>query len=129
MIFSERRSRSLELEFLWVYYIGILQKHLKQLKFSRVWENIQHGLQLYPNNPEMLDIMVEISYFSTVPNKVRLVFDEYIERYSHISTYPIIIFDGRYVTLSPMCIIIFFFHALIRQCIFFLFAFVMFEIV
>ncbi|KAJ0987304.1 hypothetical protein J5N97_005660 [Dioscorea zingiberensis] len=83
----ERRSRSLQLEFLWVYYIGILQKYHKQLKFSRLWENIQHGLQLYPYNPEMLNTMVEISSLLTVPNKVRLVFDEYSQRKPSVILY------------------------------------------
>nr|XP_010917280.1 protein NRDE2 homolog isoform X1 [Elaeis guineensis] len=76
MALPERRSRSLQLESLWVHHIGVLQRHLKQLRFSRVWEAIAQGFQIYPYNPKPYIAMIEASYLYTVPNKVRIVFDE-----------------------------------------------------
>ncbi|EHA8588963.1 protein NRDE2 [Cocos nucifera] len=80
MALPERRSRNLQLESLWVHYIGVLQKHLKQLKFSRVWEAIAQGFQIYPCNPKPYIAMIEASFLYTVPNKVRIMFDECSQR-------------------------------------------------
>lgn len=80
MALPERRSRSLQLESLWIYYIEMLQKHLKHLSFTRLWESIQQGLRLYPYNPKSFTSMVEVSALYSVSHKVRRIFDEYSKR-------------------------------------------------
>ncbi|XP_020090301.1 protein NRDE2 homolog isoform X1 [Ananas comosus] len=77
---SGRRSSSLELETLWIYYVGLLQKHSKQLKFSKVRGSITEGLQIYPNNSKTYAAMLGLSCRYMVSNKVRLLLDKCIER-------------------------------------------------
>ncbi|XP_072977344.1 uncharacterized protein [Typha angustifolia] len=76
MALPDRRCYSLELESLWVYYIGMLQKNLKQMRFSRTWRSITQGLQIYPYNPKTFTAMLELSCLYSVPNRVRLMFDK-----------------------------------------------------
>lgn len=87
MVLPERRSRSLQLESLWIHYIGVLQKHLKELKFSRVWESITQGMQIYPYNPKAFTTMVEVSYLFTVSNQLRRIFDECSQRNPSVIVY------------------------------------------
>ncbi|XP_020268919.1 protein NRDE2 homolog [Asparagus officinalis] len=80
MTLPERRTWSLQLETLWIYYIGILQKHLKELSFTKVWESIAKGLRLYPYNPKSFTSVVEVSSLYIVPHKVRMLLDECFQR-------------------------------------------------
>ncbi|PKA47022.1 hypothetical protein AXF42_Ash011696 [Apostasia shenzhenica] len=80
MALPERRTHSSQLELLWMHYIATVQKYLKQLSFSRVWEIVAQSLQMYPYNPKCFSAMVEISSLYTVPHRVRLTFDRYIQR-------------------------------------------------
>lgn len=80
MVLPERRSQSSQLEFLFNYYIKLLQKQYKQAKPSRVFESILQGLQIYPYNPKLFAALVEIGCLYTVPNKIRLMFDELCQK-------------------------------------------------
>ncbi|KAF9625216.1 hypothetical protein IFM89_020802 [Coptis chinensis] len=77
MVLPGRRSQSSQLEFLFNYYIKRLQKHYERLKPSRVFQSILQGLQIYPYNPKLLAAFIEIGCLYTVPNKLRLIFDEF----------------------------------------------------
>ncbi|XP_056168937.1 uncharacterized protein LOC115676257 isoform X2 [Syzygium oleosum] len=72
----ERRSNSYQLEYLFNYYVKMLQRHHGQLGLSKIWDSILHGLQTYPYSPELFSALVEISHLYTSPNKLRWTFDE-----------------------------------------------------
>ncbi|XP_004515233.1 uncharacterized protein [Cicer arietinum] len=76
MVLPERRSHSYQLEFLFNYYIRILQRHQKQSSLMKVWESVSQGLQIYPFNPELLKGVVEVGHFHTTSNKLRRILDE-----------------------------------------------------
>lgn len=80
MALPERRSNSLQLESLWMHYIGTLQKYIKQLRFSKVWQVVTQSLHMYPYNPKSFSAMVEAGSLFTAGHKIRQMFDEYIER-------------------------------------------------
>lgn len=73
---AERRSHSYQLEFLFNYYIRMLQRHQKQSGLMKVWESVSQGLQLYPYSPELLKGVVEVGHFHTTSNKLRRILDE-----------------------------------------------------
>ncbi|PIA63768.1 hypothetical protein AQUCO_00201244v1 [Aquilegia coerulea] len=77
MVLPERRSQSSQLESLFNYYIKMLQKHYKQSKPSRVYDSVLQGLQIYPYNPKLFAAFIEMGCLYTVPNKLRLIFDEF----------------------------------------------------
>ncbi|XP_030541167.2 nuclear exosome regulator NRDE2 isoform X2 [Rhodamnia argentea] len=76
MVLPERRSNSYQLEYLYNYYVKILQRHHGQLGLSKIWDFIFHGLQTYPYSPELFSALVEISHLYTSPNKLRWTLDE-----------------------------------------------------
>ncbi|AES86890.2 putative siRNA-mediated silencing protein NRDE-2 [Medicago truncatula] len=76
MVLPERRSHSYQLEFLFNYYIRMLQRHQKQSGLMKVWESVSQGLQLYPYSPELLKGVVEVGHFHTTSNKLRRILDE-----------------------------------------------------
>lgn len=80
MALPERRSHSLQLESLWMHYIGIIQKYIKQLRFSKMWQVVAQSLQMYPYNPKSYSTMVEVGSLFTAGQKIRQIFDEYMER-------------------------------------------------
>ncbi|KAK9278602.1 hypothetical protein L1049_028175 [Liquidambar formosana] len=80
MVLPERRRQSYQLEFLFDYYVRMLQKHYKQSRLSKVWDAISQGLHIYPFSPKLFNSLVEISNLYTVPNKVRLIFDDYCHK-------------------------------------------------
>ncbi|KAK8952254.1 hypothetical protein KSP39_PZI004633 [Platanthera zijinensis] len=80
MALPERRSHSLQLESLWMHYTGIIQKYIKQLRFSKVWQVVAQSLQMYPYNPKSYSAMVEVGSLFTSRHKVRQIFDEYMQR-------------------------------------------------
>ncbi|XP_042409299.1 nuclear exosome regulator NRDE2-like isoform X1 [Zingiber officinale] len=83
MVLPERRSQSLQLECLWVYYIKMLERH-KQLNFSRVWKTTTQGYQTYPYNPKSFRAILQVSYLYNVSSKVRRIFDECCQRYPSV---------------------------------------------
>lgn len=80
MVLPERRSQSLQLEYVFNFYMRMLWRHRTELGLSKIWESITQGLQLYPSNPELYDALVEIGHLHTAPNKVRRMFDEYSQK-------------------------------------------------
>lgn len=74
---AEKRSQSHQLEFLFNYYLRILQKHHKQTRLSKFLESISLGLQIYPSSPELFTALVEISHLYTVPTKLRSILDDF----------------------------------------------------
>lgn len=76
MVLPERRSQSSQLEFLFDYYLKMLQKQYMQSKPSKVYESILQGLQIYPYSPKLFAALVEVGSLYTVPNKIRWMFDE-----------------------------------------------------
>lgn len=77
MVLPEKRSQSHQLEFLFNYYLRILQKHHKQTRLSKFLESISLGLQIYPSSPELFTALVEISHLYTVPTKLRSILDDF----------------------------------------------------
>ncbi|XP_061356034.1 uncharacterized protein LOC133300491 isoform X2 [Gastrolobium bilobum] len=77
MVLPERRSHSYQLEFLFNYYIRMLQRHQKQSSLMKVWESISQGLQIYPFSPELLKSAVEVGHFYTTSNKLRRILDDF----------------------------------------------------
>ncbi|URE46950.1 hypothetical protein MUK42_32857 [Musa troglodytarum] len=84
MVLPERRSQDLQLESLWVYYIKVLERHLKQFKFSRIWKTTLQGYQIYPYNPKSFRAMLQVNYHYSVSSKVRHLFDECCQRYPSV---------------------------------------------
>ncbi|XP_057804229.1 uncharacterized protein LOC131019658 [Salvia miltiorrhiza] len=80
MVLPERRRNSRQLEFLFTYYVRMLDRNHMELKLSGVWESIVKGLQLYPFNPHLHYALVEISYLYTSPNKLRWTFDDHCRK-------------------------------------------------
>lgn len=77
MVLPERRSQDYQLEFLFNYYIKMLQRHQRQSSLMKVWESILHGLQIYPFSPELLKDVVEVGHYHTTSNKLRRILDDY----------------------------------------------------
>ncbi|KAH6815829.1 hypothetical protein C2S51_020649 [Perilla frutescens var. frutescens] len=80
MVLPERRRNSRQLEFLFTYYVRMLNRNRMELKISKVWESIVKGLQLYPSNPHLHYALVEISHLYTSPNKLRWTFDDHCRK-------------------------------------------------
>ncbi|KAH1234049.1 Protein NRDE2 [Glycine max] len=76
MVLPERRSQGYQLEFLFNYYIKMLQRHQRQSSLMKVWESILHGLQIYPFSPELLKDVVEVGHYYTTSNKLRRILDD-----------------------------------------------------
>jgi hypothetical protein len=76
MVLPGRRSHSYQLEFLFNFYIRMLQRHQKQSSLMKVWESVSQGLQMYPFSPELLKGVVEVGHFHTTSNKLRRILDE-----------------------------------------------------
>lgn len=87
MTLPERRIQSLQLESLWIYCIAMLQKHHKQLSFSRLWQSVLQGLQLYPCNPKTFSFMLEVTSLFSVTHKIRRLFDECSQRKPSVLTW------------------------------------------
>lgn len=79
---AERRRNSRQLEFLFTYYVRMLNRNRMELKISKLWESIVKGLQLYPFNPYLHYALVEISHLYTSPNKLRWTFDDHCRKYN-----------------------------------------------
>ncbi|XP_068659851.1 uncharacterized protein [Aristolochia californica] len=79
-VLPERRRGSSQMESLFNCYIEMLQKNIKRSKFSKAWDRIVHGLQLYPYSPRMFGTFVRMGYPYIVPNKLRQILDEYCNR-------------------------------------------------
>ncbi|KAK9028148.1 hypothetical protein V6N11_067960 [Hibiscus sabdariffa] len=80
MVLPERRSQSHHLEYLFNYYVRMLQRHHEQFTLSKAWESVAHGLQIYPSSPELFKALVEISCLYTTPNKLRWMFDDHCHK-------------------------------------------------
>ncbi|KAF7822056.1 protein NRDE2-like protein isoform X1 [Senna tora] len=80
MVLPERRSHSYQLEYLFNFYIRMLQRHQKQSSLSKVWESISQGLQIYPFSPELLKGIVEVGHFYTTSNKLRWMLDDFCNK-------------------------------------------------
>ncbi|XWS60805.1 hypothetical protein CRYUN_Cryun07bG0068800 [Craigia yunnanensis] len=80
MVLPERRSQNHHLEYLFNYYIKMLQRHHEQFTLSKAWESVTHGLQIYPSSSELFNALVEISCLYTTPNKLRWMFDDYCHK-------------------------------------------------
>lgn len=80
MVLPERRSQSYPLEFLFDYYVSMLQKHLKQSKLAKLWDAVLQGLQIYPSNPKLLETLVEVGHRYTVSNRLRWIFDDFCHK-------------------------------------------------
>lgn len=78
---AERRSQGYQLEFLFNYYIKMLQRHQRQSSLMKVWESILHGLQIYPFSPELLKDVVEVGHYYTTSNKLRRILDDCCYKY------------------------------------------------
>ncbi|XVE57225.1 hypothetical protein DITRI_Ditri04bG0074100 [Diplodiscus trichospermus] len=76
MVLPGRRSQSYHLEYLFNYYIKILQRHHAQFTLSKAWESVTRWLQIYPCSPDLFNALVEISCLYTTPNKLRWMFDD-----------------------------------------------------
>ena len=77
---TERQSHSYQLEYLFNYYVKMLQRHHKQLSLSKVWESVIRGLQIYPFSPELFGALLEIGHLYTTPNKLRWIFDDFCHK-------------------------------------------------
>ncbi|CAL0322296.1 unnamed protein product [Lupinus luteus] len=75
-VLPDRRSHSYQLEFLFNYYIRMLQKHQRQSSLVKVWESISQGLQIYPFSPDLLKGVVEVGHLHTTSNKLRWMVDD-----------------------------------------------------
>ncbi|XP_027358649.1 protein NRDE2 homolog isoform X2 [Abrus precatorius] len=73
MVLPERRSHSYQLEFLFDYYIKMLQR---QSSLMKVWESILLGIQIYPFSSELLKGVVEVGHLYTTSNKLRRFLDD-----------------------------------------------------
>ncbi|XP_060964582.1 uncharacterized protein LOC133033621 isoform X2 [Cannabis sativa] len=80
MVLPERRSHTYQIEFLFKFYVKMLQRHLDQLSPSKCWESICEGLQVFPFNTELCSALVHIGNLYTTPNKLRRMFDEYNQK-------------------------------------------------
>ncbi|KAK9115859.1 hypothetical protein Sjap_014806 [Stephania japonica] len=80
MVLPERKNQSSQLEFLFNYYIKMLHRHCDQSNIPQVWQSILHGLQVYPYSPNVFAAFVGTGCRFTVPNKLRLIFDEYCRK-------------------------------------------------
>ncbi|XP_062093222.1 uncharacterized protein LOC133798764 isoform X2 [Humulus lupulus] len=80
MVLPERRSHTYQIEFLFKFYVKMLQRHLDQLSPSKCWEFICEGLQIFPSNPELCSALVHIGNLYTTPNKLRRMFDEFNQK-------------------------------------------------
>ncbi|CAN6465668.1 unnamed protein product [Victoria cruziana] len=80
MVLPERRSQSHHLESLFLYYIAMLLRNLKQATLSRSWETILQGMHLYPYNPTIFAVFLKIGSLYTVPNKIRRILDDYCQK-------------------------------------------------
>ncbi|KAF3792390.1 NRDE2-like protein [Nymphaea thermarum] len=87
MVLPERRSQSHQLESLFVYYIAILLRNLKQATLSRSWETILQGLHLYPYNPTIFAAFLKVGSLYTVPNKIRRILDDYCQKRPSVITW------------------------------------------
>lgn len=81
---AERRRNSRQLEFLFTYYVRMLDRNHMELKLSGIWESIVKGLQLYPFSPQLHYALVEISHLYTSPNKLRWTFDDHCRKYNSL---------------------------------------------
>nr|XP_023927118.1 protein NRDE2 homolog isoform X2 [Quercus suber] len=79
-VLPERQSHSYQLEYLFNYYVKMLQRHHKQLSLSKVWESVIRGLQIYPFSPELFGALLEIGHLYTTPNKLRWMFDDFCHK-------------------------------------------------
>ncbi|KAL6911563.1 hypothetical protein ACP4OV_000368 [Aristida adscensionis] len=73
-------NHSLEFEGLWVYYIKLLQKNLKQLTLSRFWPSISQGMAKYPYNPKSYSAILTLSCLYSASNNLRLTLDKCSQR-------------------------------------------------
>ncbi|KAG6401993.1 hypothetical protein SASPL_138861 [Salvia splendens] len=80
MVLPERRRNSRQLEFLFTYYVRMLDRNHMELKLSGIWESIVKGLQLYPFSLQLHYALVEISHLYTSPNKLRWTFDDHCRK-------------------------------------------------
>ncbi|KAG6676062.1 hypothetical protein I3842_15G134600 [Carya illinoinensis] len=80
IVLPERRSHSYQLEYLFNYYVRMLQRHHEQSSLSKAWESISRGLQIYPFSPELFGALVEIGLIYTTSNKLRLMFDNFCHK-------------------------------------------------
>lgn len=80
-LISEQRRQNLLLESLCVYFLNLLQLHIKEIKLSKVWSKILHYLHTYPFNPRILSSVIGVGTLYTVPQKIRRVLDEFSQRY------------------------------------------------
>ncbi|KAK9118131.1 hypothetical protein Scep_016224 [Stephania cephalantha] len=80
MVLPERKNQSSQLEFLFDYYIKMLRRHSDRSNIQQVWQSILHGLQVYPYSPNIFAAFVGAGSRYTVPNKLRLIFDEYCRK-------------------------------------------------
>ncbi|XP_050258228.1 uncharacterized protein LOC126703307 isoform X3 [Quercus robur] len=80
-VLPERQSHSYQLEYLFNYYVKMLQRHHKQLSLSKVWESVIRGLQIYPFSPELFGALLEIGHLYTTPNKLRWMFDDFCHKW------------------------------------------------
>ncbi|KAL5545147.1 hypothetical protein UlMin_008931 [Ulmus minor] len=77
MVLPERMRCSSQIEFLFNFYVSMLQRHLDHLNPSKCWESIFQGLQIFPFNPELFSALVRIGHLYSTPNKLRRIFDEF----------------------------------------------------
>ncbi|KAL8464762.1 hypothetical protein ACS0TY_034316 [Phlomoides rotata] len=87
MVLPERRRNSRQLEFLFTYYARMLYKYRMDVKISKAWESIVKGMQIYPFNPHIQHVLIEISHLHTSPNKLRWTFDDHCQKKPSVITW------------------------------------------
>ncbi|XP_024023482.1 protein NRDE2 homolog [Morus notabilis] len=80
MVLPERRSHTFQIEFLFEFYLRMLQRHLDHVSLSKCWESICEGLQIFPFNSQLCSALVQIGHLYTTSNKIRRIFDEYCQK-------------------------------------------------
>ncbi|KAL8153533.1 hypothetical protein V2J09_011293 [Rumex salicifolius] len=80
MVLKEKRSSSCHLEYLLGYYLRMLKRHNEQAGLSNVLQSVLQGLHMYPSSPQLFQFLVELCHLYSVPNKLRLIFDEHCQK-------------------------------------------------
>ncbi|GAB2286590.1 hypothetical protein Dimus_020987 [Dionaea muscipula] len=80
MVLPETKRGSYQLEFLLNYYLAVSQRHYDQTSLSKLLPCVSHGLQIYPENPQLFRSLVEVCSTYIVPNKLRQLLDSHFQK-------------------------------------------------
>ncbi|GMH12003.1 hypothetical protein Nepgr_013844 [Nepenthes gracilis] len=80
MVLPETKSRSCQFEYLFSYYVRMIQKHHEQAKLPKMLHSISQGLLIYPFNPLLFRSLIEFCSKYTVPNRLRQILDNHCRK-------------------------------------------------